>query len=376
MTSNCPRLVADLIPAILEAHDHWWPRDLQRLALISTEWVGPVRRLQYAHPRLDSFQSCNKLARTLKNNPHLIHLVRALDLRPWYGRCDRALTAKEVASIRFLLDLPELTSVTLGGQAAVAADKFLRGMKSTQALTELHVDGNMPTWDSHCSLQRDVPRTLHWDETVALRFPNLRNLRLSNLELSIDTPATTPSLHLTDLALNNITITHGSLHHLCPASWDTLGHLSIVADNADDWDEHIRFMLDKSTDNLKAFSYEVPDSRMNHNIFHDELLPLVSLRELHLGGISVDNVTLGSLERQCQNLEHLSICGRIVSVTCQEWIRFIQSGALPLLRQLTVPYGYGSRSAEEGTITRRLMEVCVARGIRISPPSFLWTSFM
>lgn len=372
MISNPTRLVSDLIPTILEAHDHWWPRDLQCLALISTEWVGPVRRLQYAHPRLDSFQKCNKLARTLKNNPHLLHLVRAIDLRPCHSRGDRALSGKELASIRFLLDLPELASVTLGGQAAVAADKLLRGMSSAQRLSELHIDGNMPAWDHSCSLQIVIPPTLHWNEAAALRFPSLRKLRLSNLELSIDTPADIPSLHLTDLALNGISIVHGSLRHLCPASWDTLHHLSIIADNAVDWDEHIRFMLDKSTDNLKAFSYEVPDSRMNP-IFHDELSPLVSLRELHLGGVSIDNVTLDSLERQCQNLEHLSICGRIVGVTCQEWIRFIQSGALPFLRQLTVPYG---RSAEEGTIVRRLMEVCVARGIHISPPNFLWSAFI
>lgn len=362
-TLHRPRIVADLVPIILEIQDYW-PRDLQRLALVSSQWLGSVRRLLYANPRLGSFRSCSLLARSLKENPHLIPLVQSIDLRPWYIH-GRSLTLDDADRIKFLLNLPFLTSVTLGGQVAAAADSFLLKMSNAHSVTELYIDGNIPTWDFHCSLYMNAPPTFHWDERIAHKFPNLRKLRLSNLELFIAEPTSTSPLRLADLSLNGVTIMHGSLHNI---AWDTLGHLSIAADNADDWDEHIRFMLHRSTDNLKAFSYEVSDSRVDSGIFHDELSPLLSLRELHLRGVSVDGLTLKSLEHQCHNLEHLSIHGRIATIPCQEWIRFIESGALPNLRHLTVPYGstFG-HWPEEGTI-ERLMEVCSVRGIEISPP--------
>jgi hypothetical protein len=363
-TQHRPRIVADLVPVILEVHNYW-PRDLQRLALVSSQWLGSVRRLLYAHPRMNSFRSCNLLEQSLKNNPHLIPLVQSIDLRPWYVH-GRALTAADAASIKFLLNLPSLTCVTLGGQVAVAVESFLLKMSNAHALTELNIDGHIPSWDYHCSLQMNPSPTLHWDERLAVKFPSLRKLRLSNLELHIAEPTSTPSLlRLTDLALNGVTITHGSLHHI---SWDTLGHLSIAADSADDWDEHIRFMLHRSTDNLKAFSYEVSDSRMDSGIFQDELSPLLSLRELHLRGVSVDSLTLDSLQRQCPNLEHLSIYGRIATIPCQEWISFLRSGALPYLRHLNIPYGsLMAYSPEDGTI-KELTEVCRGRGIQILPP--------
>ena len=74
--------VHDLIPIIIESDDHWWPRDFQRLALISPAWLTPVRKRLYAAPSLWSFRTCKLFARTLRDNPTLLSYLRGLELRP------------------------------------------------------------------------------------------------------------------------------------------------------------------------------------------------------------------------------------------------------------------------------------------------------
>jgi hypothetical protein len=368
MTPKRAVLVDDLIPVILEVHDNWWPRDFLRLALVSSQWLWHVRRRLYASPQLRSLQSCNMLAKSLAENPVLLNLVKSIDLRPRYNHHNLVPIEGEVEGVKFLLNIPELSSITLGGQLIVGVEGLLRCIANPLALKELHLDGRMPAWPHDHIPCLDISHSLKLDENITSRFLHLRDLRLSNLELIIDEPTSAPHLHLTELALSGITVAFGSLHHICHNSWDTLNRLSIVAHNADDLSEHVCTILERVTKTLQTFSYEIPDTRAADTIFRDGLAPLKSLQELHLSGVRVDQGTLNVIRQRCGGLEFLSIAGRN-HVTCKEWEGFIQSGALPSLRQLNIPSKNGPLFSywAEGTF-EQLMKVCVARGIHLLLP--------
>ena len=54
----------------------------------------------------------------------------------------RALDEQEMQSLRYILGLKGLRSVTLGGDLAVSAERFLHVMTDTRAITSLHIDGH------------------------------------------------------------------------------------------------------------------------------------------------------------------------------------------------------------------------------------------
>jgi len=368
MISQRAVLVDDLVSAILDIQDNWWPRDLLRLALVSSQWVGPVRRRLYASPRLHSFQSCDMFARTMAANPFLLNLVKSLDLRPRYNHYNLIPTEREIASVKFLLNIPGLSSVIMGGQLIVAVEVFLQCIVNPLALTELHLDGRLSAWPHDHTPCLEIPHPLKLDENITSKFLNLRKLRLSNLELIIGQPTSAPRFRLTELALSGVTVAFGSLHHICHDSWDTLNCLTIVAHNADDLSDHVCAILERTTSTLQTFSYEIPDTRTVDTIFRDGLGPLRSLQELHLSGVKVDQLTLNVIQQRCGGLESLSIVGRN-NVTCKEWEGFIESGALPALRQLNIPHRTGPSFSywSEGTF-EQLMKVCGARGIHLLRP--------
>jgi hypothetical protein len=245
-----------------------------------------------------------------------------------------------------------------------AAERLLHRIKNPSTLIELYIDGAKESSSGRYLPCYEPSPSFQLDEGIGQRFQNLRKLQLSNVELTVNGPAT---FRLTNLALNSVSLVQGSLHQLCYNSRHTISRLSIVSDEADDLRHEIRSILEESMDNLEAFSYEVPDyPGLDEAIFNEDHAPLPSLKELRLPGIDVN---LDSIQRRCQKLERLSVLGRAVRIPCQEWMGFIRSGALPFLRQLSMPYGNGPPFVywSDSTV-EQLTDICIARGIDISHP--------
>jgi hypothetical protein len=262
-------------------------------------------------------------------NSHLLPLLQGIDLRPvMRGNADRrGVTVKEMAGLRFILSLEGFRSVSLGGALAVAAERFLHSLANSHTVTDLYVDGN---------LLRDtfIPRpSLEWDEVMAFKFPSLKSLKLSNLDLTIIDP---PPLQVIDLVLDNVDITTGYLSQLLHQS-PSLQHLSVLTMHAADFNDQIRLILDLCA--IQTLHYEVREDTFSERlIFDHSSLPCSSLRRLHFSGVDVDAETLTSIGRCCQNLEEMSISGRTVRVAPGEWATFLNSGALPKLRYLKTPW--------------------------------------
>lgn len=355
-----PRIVNDLIPVILQSSDHWWSRDLARLALVSSAWLFCVRRQLYASPVVQSFSSCFLLARTLSENTFPSSLVRGIDLRPMVG--DEVRECREsnetlMASIRFILALDGLETITLGGELSVRAERFLHILTSPDTVTSLHIDG----YSNKNSLCRRP--SLEWDETMAFKFPNLRKLRLSNLDLEVIYPSIPFELQVTDLLLDNVQLTGGHIIHLLHET-TSLKHLFVFTSNTVEFDEQIRFMLDSYA--IESLHYETTgDVPPSQTIFSAQCL---SLRTLYLSGMYVDLGTLNSIDQCCPNVAGLSVLGRMVKLTPREWATFIGSGALPALRDLGVPWGTNNppfrrwTAASEATVR----EASAVRNVQLS----------
>jgi hypothetical protein len=336
---HVPRFIDDLVYLILESNDHWWPRDLLRLATVSPAWLDPVRKRLYACPSIRSFRACGLLARTLRENPCLLSLLHGIDIRPSIGFDvnDRELTAKEMASLRYILSLDGLESLTLGGELAVQAERFLHALVHPDAITELYIDGSHAAGHSYLRCRKAA--SLEWDEVMAFKFPNLQKLKLCNLELDILHPPMPYDLQIADLELNDVDITSGHLPHLFYKSWSSLRRLSVIATRASEFDEQMRLTLDVCGPGLETLYYEVVDARSDYILFDDDTTPLPSLRYLGLNGVEVHSHTLPIIHRLCQNLEYLSITGRVVWINPADWVSFLVSGALPSLHILSTPWG-------------------------------------
>jgi hypothetical protein len=333
------RFIDDLIPLILECHDHWWPRDLVRLSVVSAAWLVSSRKRLYERPSLRSFRACSQLARSLKQNPSLQSLLKGIDIRPFVGSNtnEGVLLAGEMESLRFILSLGGLKSVTLGGELAVGAQRFLNMMTNPDAVTELYIDGNLLNV-GNSYLRRRKPASFEWDEVIAFKFHNLRKLKLSNLELDITFPSIPYELCISDIIIDNVEITNGYLHQLLNESWASLRHLDVVAKTATEFDEQMRLILDYCGPTLEFLHYDVRDSHSTEPLFDFDSVPSPSLLQLSLGGVELDFDTLASIGQCCRNLQELSITGRSVSVTPDQWVSFLNSGALPSLKTLITPW--------------------------------------
>jgi len=366
-----PRFIEDLIYLILESDDHWWPRDLLRLARVSPAWLAPVRNRLYVCPSLRSFRACGLLARTLTENPCLQTLLHGIDIRPSISfdvDCGE-LSATEMASLRYILNLDGLRSLTLGGELAVHAERFLHSLTHPDAVTELNIHGSTQR-GGHGYFRCRKPASLEWDEVMAFKFPNLRKLQLSDLEIDIMYPPLPYSLEVTDLYLDNIEITSGYLPHLFHDSWSSLRHLSVIARTASDFDEHLRVILDCCSPGLEALHYEVVDARSEHILFDDASTMLPSLRHLRLSGVDIQPHALSVIQETCRSLEDLSVTGRVARVSAADWVLFLNSGALPSLRHLSIPWGTYRppfvRWQRESCET--VLDASTTRKIHLSPP--------
>ncbi|KAI0762827.1 hypothetical protein C8Q74DRAFT_1319183 [Fomes fomentarius] len=332
-----PVLVDDLIPFILESDNHWWPRDFQRLALISPAWVTPVRKRLYAHPSLRSYRACNLFTRTLSENPRLLSYLRGLELQPVADN-RRVLGEEEMQGLRFVLGLKGLVDVTLGGDLAVSAERFLHFMEDTRTITTLHING-FSTLDDSTASGIHRPPSLDWDDVVAFRFPQLRSLTLSNIALTIHPPSVDHPGELSHLTLNNVEVVDGFIPDLCHGSWRSLRVLKVVGKSTVEMDEHIRSMFELC-ENLEELHYEAVDSSIHPSIFDDdELMPCERLRRLFMSGFDANPQTLRAIAHACPNLVDLAVIGRIIRVPPEEWSSFIASGALPCLQRLVAPAG-------------------------------------
>ncbi|KAF5377570.1 hypothetical protein D9615_005227 [Tricholomella constricta] len=327
------RFIDDLVPLILESNDHWWPRDLLRLAQVSSAWLGPVRRRLFALPSLHSFHACSQLARTLSGNPKLLSLVKGIELRPALEDSPngRLISAEDRANLRFILALEGLQHITLGGLLAVKAERLLHTVGDAQSVLDLHIDGSLL---AHSLSFRP---SLEWDESIAFRFSNLQTLRLTNLELDIPYPVIPYQLQLSKLHLDNVVVMSGYISHLLHET-PSLHHLCIRSKRASEFDEQIRLILESCA--IDTLEYEVEtDGHSHHLIFTDDSPPFSSLRCLRFTGIHVDLDILDSISQKCQNLEDLTVSGRMVTILPCEWVSFITKRHLARLRSLGLPWG-------------------------------------
>jgi len=352
--------IDDLVPVILESDDHWWACDLLRLARISSAWVGPVRRRLYTCPTLYSFHSCSLLARTLSGNKYLSSLLRGLDVRPTFTGDDRRpVTSDELEGLRFILALEGLRSITLGGELAVRAERFLHAITSPDTVEYLHIDGSLlkHSFSSFPSLE--------WNEMTALMFSSLRKLKLSHLELDIVCPTMPHELALNELLLDHVQIASGFLPHLLHEN-SALQCLRVWTSDAIEFNEYIRLLLQSCS--IETLPYEVEgDFSCRQPIFGEESSASSSLRALHLGGLQIDLGTLISISHYCPNVEQLFISGRLAKVSPNEWAMFLASGALPLLRDLGIPWGTNDPPFRRWSLTcgNPVVEASALRNIRL-----------
>ncbi|KAI0361800.1 hypothetical protein OH77DRAFT_465018 [Trametes cingulata] len=361
-----PVLVDDLIPIILESEDHWWPRDFQRLALVSPAWVSPVRKRLYAQPSLRSYRACRLLARTFAENPELLSYVQRLELCPTADE-DGALNEREMQSLRCILGLKGLKSVTLGGDLAVAAHRFLNVMVDTWTVSELHIDGCILADGRSNSLVPTVP-SLEWDDTIAFRFPNLRSLTLSNLLLTVVPSMMDRPARITHLTLNNVDVEFGFLPDICHGSWDALRDLRVIRGSAVNNHDDIRPMLEMC-ENIATLHLEAFDVLYYPCIFDEDEPPLCpNLRKLCVSSFDANAQTLRAIAQACPQLQDLAVLGRIVRVSPEEWGSFVSSRMSPFLQRLTVPAGtnqppFAFWSSDE---QEELRKVCEGRSITLA----------
>ncbi|KAI0815274.1 hypothetical protein BC629DRAFT_856688 [Irpex lacteus] len=362
--SSRVRIVDDLIPVILESDGHWWPRDFQRLALVSTSWLGPIRRRLYAYPELRSFHACTLFARTLSQNQNIRALVHGVDLRPVLAHEHAALSEQDMAGLRFILNLDRLESITIGGELAVQAERFLHMMSNTHSITSLHIDGGHLHMDDE-SLDSKQPASLEWNDSIAFRFSKLRTLRFTNLQLALAEPTMPYVLRINTLILNNVTLAFGSIQDLCNESWESVRYLGVTTRDRQTSDELVRDLLE-CCENLETLRYEASCAGAHGDLF-EENMPIGRLRKLKLFDVNINPQTLSFLGQSCSNLECLSVLGRSVRLHAQDWIRFISSGALPSLKVLKTAAGcYEPASGFlrwSDEVREQLLSSCATRSI-------------
>lgn len=324
----------DLIPVILDSVNHWWERDFTRLALVSPAWLYYVRRKLYASPTLHSFSACASLARTLIADPSLTSLVQDLTLRPCTGSSRASLSHEARMAVRTLLGLSNLRSLVLGGELAIQSERFLGFVTAAETLTQLHIDGTL--------LQTSLTSraSISWSEDLLFRFPNLKRLKLTEIEVDIDPAFTSHPMQMDELVLDSASIVSGFLSHLVPEG-STLRSLCVKGSSACEYDEHIRMVLHSS--NVHSLEYEVQKSSASDgSFFEPEGIPDpqgLKLRRLELHSLYIDNGVLALVDRWCPELEELVVSGRSVCLTAQDWGAYIGSGAIPSLRRLTLTWG-------------------------------------
>lgn len=363
-----PRIVDDLVPIILESNDHWWPKDLQRLALVSPAWVGPIRRRLYARPKLHSFHACTLFANTVQANRHLLPLIQGLDLRPTVSD-GIPVSDRDMANLGFVLNLNGLVTVTLGGELAIHAERFIHMMANTHTITSLHIDGSDIIRRSG-SITSPYTPSLTWDDSIAFRFSrSLRTLRITHIHLSITEPDIPYGMRVRDLILEDATIDTGFIQDLLHESWAHLRHLTVSSTIPQIVDDIVAPLLE-SCENLESLSCEACGGAVDGELFEEDLPALSTLREIHLYDIDINAQSLALLAQSCRGLRKLSVLGRKLRLPAQEWVQLLQLKALPALRVLEI--SSGSNQPPSGFLRwpqqtcSELRSACDARSISLS----------
>ncbi|KAF8807591.1 hypothetical protein BYT27DRAFT_7099759 [Phlegmacium glaucopus] len=345
--------INDLIPLIFESHNHWWPRDLLALATVSPCWLIHARKRLYAHPIIYSFSASTLLARTLAENPSLIPLITGITLQPMQtSDLASRLETGPLPSLRSLLALEGLNRVTLGGELAVKAARFLKLIAVPDVVDELHIDGSLVGHRLSC------PPSLEWDESIAFQFPNLKKLRLTRVELDISWPSVQFPLPISSLCLDNVNITHGFLPHLLNGT-RVLGQLHVKTKDAADYDEQIQLVLASCA--VGCLHYEVERERHgNAFVLDGDMSSTKTLHCLHLRGLFVDPGLVTGISMMYRNLVELVVCGRQVGVGAKEWATLIASGGFESVRRIGLPWGNWENDEVE-----EVRSACVSRGIGV-----------
>ncbi|KIK04275.1 hypothetical protein K443DRAFT_676036 [Laccaria amethystina LaAM-08-1] len=349
------RLIDDLIPLILDSNDHWWPRDFLRLATVSPSWLFYVRKRLYAFPTIYTFPACALLARTLSANPSLIPLISGLNLRPMVmlDDCSQKL---DMSGLHHLLAL-DLRRLTFGGRLSLNAARFLSLLSNPYAVNDLHIDGSLLA-DSLCSRP-----SVEWDESMTFRFPNLKRLQLTHLDLDI-IPSISCPLPASQLVLEDVDITGGFICQMTNGA--SIDFLHVLTKRAEEFDEQIRLVLDSCR--VGCLEYEVRGEVPSTRFIIDAASPNYPfLHGLHLRGLQVDVGTLIGIEARCQNLVELTVCGRMVRVTAKEWSELISCGSFGSLKRLGLPGGTNSPPfvTWPSAAARGIHDACASRNMRL-----------
>jgi hypothetical protein len=283
----------------------------------------------YACPSLCSFLACKQFARTLLDNPLLSCLVHGINICPMLDDHHQYIGDPKV--IRSILAVEGLQSVTLGGQLAIRAERFLHLLVDPYVVKELHIDGRL------LSTTLSFRPSLEWDEAIATKFTCLTKLRLTNIDLDIIYPSIPYHLQLRELILDNVSITAGYLSHLLHDT-SSLDGLHVTSKSATESDDQIMSALASCA--IQCLEYESQSELAMHAfIFNNTSPSLSALRCLRLQDVHANMETLASVSQSCLNLEELSILGRTISILPCEWAEFIDSGMLSSLRCLGIPWG-------------------------------------
>ncbi|KAF9569761.1 hypothetical protein CPC08DRAFT_701639 [Agrocybe pediades] len=324
-----PVFIDDLVPLILQADDHWWPRDLATIASLSSTWLYYARKRLYQYPIIQSFSAAVKLATSLETNPLLESLVRGISLQP--VGCERRPQKQELWAVRSLLGLDGLQRVTLGGELAVKAERFLRLISNPDDLQELHIDGSL------LRERLNSPPSLEWDESLAFSLPNITKLRLTHVELDIAQASIPIPSSITSIVLEDVHIVNGHISQLLNGR-KSLDRLHLTTSDPTAFQEQLRLVLASCV--VACLHYETQKETKHSDIpFDIEAENLQSLRCLHLNGHFVDINILTAINETCRGLVELAVLGRAVRVSTEEWAHLLQSGAFSSLRRLGLPWG-------------------------------------
>ena len=311
-------LVDDLVPFIVDqiALESSF-KDVASLALISSKWVNPTRRILYGSPRLRSYHSCYLLSRTLAENPGLDDHVHALHLHPVTRHCSSGVRCNchdvnaFALSLAPLFRLTNLSEVSLGGDCAIHAEWYLRSFTNPQSIRKLRVEG-MP-WYWSQEINRPVAASLHWSEALATRLTNLEHLELVNLDLHVsDLRAFKPRPpYLQTLLLLWVRIRGGKLSNLAFNTWGNLKKLAvIVSEYSPDYD--ISTILAQASKRLVDLQILIKDAGgqddLDMVVGVGALTSCTSLRQLQLSvpfGIKI----LQTLSDRLKHLELLKVYG-------------------------------------------------------------------
>lgn len=361
-----PRLVDDLIPYILEVYPSFWDRDYVSLARVSRAWVAPIRKLLYKNPALYTFRACTFLARSLSYNAALIPLVRGLYLYPSTSNSEGGrVTPADTAGLRRLLTIPGLERLSLGGDLAVRAERFLNALASPQTIKHLSIDGS---FDCFFHVNRGPHRraSLEWDASLALRFRNLKSLELTDLELEVVSPPAKCILPLETLRLERVSLTGGYLASLARGAWTRLRTLHVTVRKGWEFDEQVRLVLAACAETLEKFEFSTLELDVGGdlNLFGDDpALKFPKLQSVLLGGANVTPEILHQLHTRCSALTTLDVSGRNNLVTPSEWVEMLRNGWWPRLVKLSAPGGTGPPFMFwSETMARPVIEACERRG--------------